>query len=284
MSKKIKIILAVCAVVLLPLLIWTIWSDTALQLTEYTVQSPELPEAFDGFRIAQVSDLHNEEFGPDNDKLLAMLRIAQPDIIAITGDLVDSRKTNVAVSLAFVEKALEIAPCYYVTGNHESGIAEEYDRLKAALLGLGVVILENDSVILERDGETIRLLGIQDPEFEADHWRVFLEDVMDKNLAALSQKEGFLLLLSHRPEYMDMYVQYGFHLVLTGHAHGGQFRLPWIGGLYAPGQGIFPQYEAGLFQEGDTQMIVSRGIGSSVFPLRFNNRPEVVLITLTSSP
>ena len=104
---------------------------------------------------------------------------------------------------------------------------------------------------------------------------------MDKNLAALSQKEGFLLLLSHRPEYMDMYVQYGFHLVLCGHAHGGQFRLPWIGGLYAPGQGIFPQYDAGLFQEGDTQMIISRGIGSSVFPLRFNNRPEVVLITLT---
>ena len=281
MSKKIKIILAICAVVLLPLLIWTIWGNTALQLNEYTVSSPELPAAFDGFRIVQVSDLHNDDMGKPGGKVLAMLRSAQPDIIAITGDLIDSRHTDVALALEFAAEAVKIAPCYYVTGNHESRLEEEYAQLKAGLLALGVVVLENDSVTLERDGETIRLLGIQDPSFEADYWTLFPEDVMDKNLAALSQGEGFRLLLSHRPEYMDMYARYSIDLVLSGHAHGGQFRLPWIGGLYAPSQGLFPKYDAGLFQEGDTQMLVSRGIGSSVFPLRFNNRPEVVLITLT---
>ena len=104
---------------------------------------------------------------------------------------------------------------------------------------------------------------------------------MEKNLAALSQGDGFQLLLSHRPEFMDMYVRYDIDLVLSGHAHGGQFRLPFLGGLYAPSQGFFPKYDAGLFEEENTKMIVSRGIGNSAFPLRFNNRPELVLITLT---
>jgi len=283
MTKKKKTIgiLIIAAAVLLPLLIWTIWGNTALQLTEYTVQSRSIPASFDGFRIAHISDLHNTEMGDHNEKLLAMLRSAQPDIIAITGDIVDSRRTDLAVALEFVGEAVKIAPCYYVTGNHEIGIGDAYDRLKAELSALGVVVLENHSVTLERGGETIRLLGVQDPEFEADHWKTFLEDVMEKNLAALSQGDGFQLLLSHRPEFMDMYVRYDIDLVLSGHAHGGQFRLPFLGGLYAPSQGFFPKYDAGLFEEENTKMIVSRGIGNSAFPLRFNNRPELVLITLT---
>lgn len=280
-KKKTILILTIAAAILLPLLIWTIWGNTALQLTEYTVQNPEVPSAFDGFRIAHISDLHNTEIGDHNEKLLAMLRCAQPDIIAITGDLVDFRRTDIAIALEFAGEAVKIAPCYYVAGNHETRVGDAYAQLKTDLLALGVVVLENERVTLERSGETISLLGIQDPEFEADHWRIFPDDVMDKNLAALSQEDGFQLLLSHRPEYMDMYVRYGIDLALCGHAHGGQFRLPFVGGLFAPGQGFFPEYDAGLFAEGDTQMIVSRGIGNSAFPLRFNNRPEVVLITLT---
>lgn len=279
-KKKNIIRLVIAAAILLLLLIWTVWSNTALVLTEYTVQSPELPSAFDGFRIAHISDLHNGEMGSSNGKLLAMLRSAQPDIIAITGDLIDSRRTDVSLALEFAEAAMNIAPCYYVTGNHESRV-EEYAQLKAGLLALGVVVLENDSVTLERDRQTVTLLGVTDPEFEADYWLVFPEEVMDKYLAALPQTEGFRLLLSHRPEYMNMYAQHNMDLVLSGHAHGGQFRLPIIGGLYAPGQGLFPEYDAGLFSVEGTQMIVSRGIGNSAFPLRFNNRPEVVLITLT---
>lgn len=280
MPKKKKILLAVCAAVLLPLLIWTIWSNTALQLTEFTIQSPEISEAFDGFRIAQVSDLHN---GGLAEKVLTKLRSLQPDIIAITGDLIDSRHTDVAAALDFVEQAVVIAPCYYVTGNHESRILEEYALLKTGLLALGVTVLENSSVTLERDGETITILGIQDPAFEADYWRVMEADVVEKYLNPLSRESGFSILLSHRPEFMDLYAQYSIDLVLSGHVHGGQFRLPVLGGLFGPGQGFFPKYDSGLYEEGNTRMIVSRGIGNSVIPLRFNNCPEVILITLTCS-
>ena len=279
MRRKIIILLALCAAILAALLVWGAWESTALVLTRYTVQSQELPKAFDGFRIAQVSDLHNTEFGKDNEKLLAMLREAQPDIIAITGDLYDSRNTNISIALAFAEQAMEIAPCYYVTGNHENRSEEDYAQLKTGLLELGVVVLENEKVELHRDGASITICGIMDPSFEADYWRVMEEDVLNEHLPNL-QSEGFTVLLSHRPEHMELYVRYGFDLALTGHVHGGQVRLPWIGGLYGPGQGMFPKYDAGLFAEGDTQMVVSRGIGNSVIPLRFNNRPEVVLITL----
>lgn len=280
MTNKKKTRLLICAAILLALVAWTVWSNITLDVTEYTVSDPELPAAFEGFRIAQVSDLHNDAMGEPGGKLLTALHAAQPDIIVITGDIVDSRRTDLAVALEFVGEAVKIAPCYYVTGNHETGIGDAYDRLKAELSALGVVVLENHSVTLERGGETIRLLGVQDPEFEADHWKMFLEDVMDKNLAALSQGDGFQLLLSHRPEFMDMYVRYDIDLVLSGHAHGGQFRLPFIGGLYAPSQGFFPKYDAGLFEEENTKMIVSRGIGNSLIPLRFHNPPELVLITL----
>ena len=279
MRTRKKIILALCAAALLALVIWTVWGNTALVLTEYTVQDPDIPAAFDGFRIVQVSDLHNGEFGRDNGRLLELIRSAQPDIIAITGDLIDSRHTDIPVALAFAERAVEIAPCYYVTGNHESRMEAEYARLKAGLLALGVAVLENEKVELDRSGETIQLLGVLDPAFET-HYRTTEAATMEKNLASLSQ-EGYQILLSHRPEFMDLYTQYDIDLVLSGHAHGGQVRLPYIGGLFAPSQGIFPKYDGGLFEEGQTKMLVSRGIGSSIIPLRFNNRPEVVLITLT---
>lgn len=279
MRTRKKIILALCAAALLALVIWTVWGNTALVLTEYTVQDPDIPAAFDGFRIVQVSDLHNGEFGRDNGRLLELIRAAQPDIIAITGDLIDSRHTDIPVALAFAERAVEIAPCYYVTGNHESRMEAEYAQLKAGLLALGVAVLENEKVKLDRSGETIQLLGVLDPAFET-HYRTTEAATMEKNLASLSQ-EGYQILLSHRPEFMDLYTQYDIDLVLSGHAHGGQVRLPYIGGLFAPSQGIFPKYDGGLFEEGQTKMLVSRGIGSSIIPLRFNNRPEVVLITLT---
>lgn len=279
MRTRKKTILALCAAALLALVIWTVWGNTALVLTEYTVQDPDIPAAFDGFRIVQVSDLHNGEIGRENGRLLELIRAAQPDIIAITGDLIDSRHTDIPVALAFAERAVEIAPCYYVTGNHESRMEAEYARLKAGLLALGVAVLENEKVELDRSGETIQLLGVLDPAFET-HYRTTEAATMEKNLASLSQ-EGYQILLSHRPEFMDLYTQYDIDLVLSGHAHGGQVRLPYIGGLFAPSQGIFPKYDGGLFEEGQTKMLVSRGIGSSIIPLRFNNRPEVVLITLT---
>mgnify|MGYP002521663477 FL=1 len=274
-----KKIICVLAGILLVLIVWTAWGNTALERNTYTISSRELPDAFDGYRIAQVSDLHNAEFGEGNQRLLKMLREAEPDMIAITGDLIDSRKTNIVVALAFAKEAVKIAPCYYVSGNHEARVSE-YQDLKTGLEEAGVTVLDDAQVKIEVSGESITVIGVNDPSFHADYLTSDAE-VMDRKLSELSSEDaGFTLLLSHRPELFDAYVAHDMDLVLTGHAHGGQFRLPLIGGLIAPNQGLFPKYDAGLYSDGSTNMIVSRGLGNSIIPFRFNNRPEVVLIEL----
>ena len=265
--------------ILLILIVWTAWGNTALELNTYTISSREMPDAFDGYRIAQVSDLHNAEFGDRNQRLLEMLREAEPDMIAITGDLIDSRKTNIAVALAFAEEAVKIAPCYYVSGNHEARVSE-YQDLKTGLEAAGVTVLDDAQVRIEVSGESITVIGVNDPSFHADYLTSDAA-VMDRKLSELSlEAAGFTILLSHRPELFDTYADHNMNLVLSGHAHGGQFRLPLIGGLIAPNQGLFPKYDAGLYSDGSTNMIVSRGLGNSIIPFRFNNRPEVVLIEL----
>ena len=267
--------------ILLILIVWTAWGNAALELNTYTISSRGLPDAFDGYRIAQVSDLHNAEFGDGNQRLLDMLREAEPDMIAITGDLIDSRKTNIAVALAFAEEAVRIAPCYYVSGNHEARVPE-YRELKAGLEAAGVTVLDDARVEIEISGKSITVIGVNDPSFHADYLTSDAA-VMDRKLSELSSEDAsFTILLSHRPELLDTYAAHDMDLVLTGHAHGGQFRLPLIGGLIAPNQGLFPKYDDGLYSEGNTNMIVSRGLGNSIIPFRFNNRPEVVLIELKS--
>ena len=282
-TNRKRTILYAVAGVLLVLVLWTMWGNTALELNAYTISSSELPDCFDGYRIAHVSDLHNTEIGKDNAKLLAMLREADPDIIAITGDLIDSRNTDIEVALAFAEKAMQIAPCYYVTGNHEARVSE-YNELKTGLEAVGVFVLEDERMELALSGESITMLGVDDPSFHTDYLFGDAATVVSSKLAELAAEEdGFTVLLSHRPELFDTYVDSGMNLVLGGHVHGGQFRLPFVGGLVAPNQGLFPKYDAGLYTEGGTNMVVSRGIGNSILPFRFNNRPEVILIELKTT-
>lgn len=282
MTKKKKriITLAVVAAVLVVLIIWVAWGNAALELNTYTITSNRLPEAFDGYRIAHVSDLHNAEMGKNNEKLLDMLRDAEPDIIAITGDIIDSRNTNVEIALEFTKAAMEIAPCYYVTGNHEARVSE-YAELKEGLIEQGIVVLDDERIKLELSSETIALLGVNDPSFQTDYLFGDSETVMQSKLQEISDAENeFTILLSHRPELFEVYADNNMDLVLSGHAHGGQFRLPFVGGLVAPNQGLFPKYDAGLYTDENTNMIVSRGIGNSILPFRVNNRPEVILIEL----
>lgn len=271
----------VAAVLLSVMVLWMIWGNTALMVSSFTISGGRIPPAFSGFRIAQVSDLHNAEFGKDNAALLRMLSESEPDMIVITGDLVDSSHTDIDTALAFAKEAVLSSPVYYVTGNHEAALAQ-YDQLRAGLEMAGVTVLEDSAVQLERDGEEITLIGLSDPDFTAKG------DIFGEVPSMVSTKLGelsgggssYTILLSHRPELFETYATCGIDLIFSGHAHGGQFRLPFIGGLVAPNQGLFPKYDAGLYTDGDTAMVVSRGIGNSIIPLRFNNRPEVVLVEL----
>ena len=279
-KKKKFIFLAVAAAVLVALVIWIAWGNTALELNTYTISSSKLPQSFDGYRIAHVSDLHNAEMGKDNEKLLTILRDADPDMIAITGDLIDSRSTNVEIALNFIREAVKIAPCYYVIGNHEARV-NEYDELKSGMESAGVIVLEDAQTEISLDGDTITLIGVNDPSYQTDYLFGDSETVMNTKLEELRTENGeFTVLLSHRPELFDAYTDHGMDLVLSGHAHGGQFRLPFIGGVVAPNQGLFPEYDAGIYTEGNTNMLVSRGVGNSILPFRINNRPEVILIEL----
>lgn len=262
MKKKywriLLLLLMVCAVV------WVLWANTAVELNAYIVIEKNLPAGFDGFRIAHISDLHSAGFYMDAVRLLAD---AEPDVICITGDLMDQRDDSVDVALDFAAQAVRIAPCYYITGNHEARLSETlYKQLLEGLDALGVIVLEDSQALLRREEDTIAIAG--------HFW-----GNTDK-VGEISGFDGYRILLSHQPEDMDNYSAAGYDLVLTGHAHGGQFRLPFLGGVYAPGQGFFPRYTSGVYTLEKTDMVVSRGIGNSTIPLRLGNRPEVVLVIL----
>ena len=275
-----KTVLIVSVLVILCLGIWTLWGNIALEVNEYEIVSDRIPEAFAGFRIAQVSDLHNKDFGEGYGKLLTLLSQINPDIIVVTGDLIDSRQTDLDVALEFAWQAGKIARVYYVSGNHEARVPE-YEYLKFGLVKAGVVILENQKVQITKEGESITLMGIDDPSFQESYLFGDAEGVARQAISDLqNESDGYTILLSHRPELFDTYVDSGVDLVFSGHAHGGQFRLPFVGGLVAPNQGLFPEYDAGQFTRENTTMLVSRGVGNSIIPIRFNNRPEIVVAQL----
>ena len=267
MKKK----LTIGAVVLAALILWLIWGNTALEVNSWVIEDGKIPQAFDGFRIAQVSDLHNTPIWED---AVHALEESQPDLIVLTGDLIDSRRTDVDAALDFVRAAVKIAPCCYVSGNHESRIPQ-WEQLRRGLMDAGVTVLEDETHTIVRDGESVTLLGLRDPAFGSNQGAILRE--------LTAGEEGFLILLSHRPERLGLYAQYGIDLVFSGHAHGGQVRIPFVGGLIAPHQGLFPDYDSGLYQMGETSMLLSRGVGNSILPLRVNNRPEIILAELKVS-
>ena len=278
-----KLIAPFILVLVLILTVRILWGNTALEVNEYEITSNRIPEAFSGFRIAQVSDLHNAEFGKSNERLITMLSLTCPDIIVITGDLVDSRNTDIEIALEFARQAIKISPVYYITGNHEARISE-YEELKMGLEEAGVIVLENEKVTMEREGESLTMIGLDDPSFREDYLFGDAVSVTQSALTELhNESDGYTILLAHRPELFETYSDAGVDLVFSGHAHGGQFRLPFIGGLFAPNQGLFPEYDSGLYTDGITNMLVSRGVGNSLIPLRINNRPEILVVEFQSA-
>lgn len=279
-KKKRRVILSAIVLILMAFSVWVYWGNISIQTTQITVSSEKIPASFHGFTIVQISDLHNAEFGDNQNKLLGAVTDASPDLIAITGDLIDANHTDVAKAMEFINGAAAIAPVYYVTGNHEAQ-TNEYKALKQQMSNAGVIILNDETAAVERSGEFIRLLGLNDPNFAATGGAYKSTAMIDKKLnGMMGTGKEYKILLSHRPELFDVYVDNNIDLVLSGHAHGGQVRLPFIGGLVAPNQGFFPKYCEGVYEKDQTRMIVSRGLGNSIVPVRINNRPELVVVKL----
>lgn len=282
-GKKKPALLVVFLLIFLILAILTIYGNKALTVSEITISDSRIPDGFSGFRIVQISDLHNAEFGSGNQKLLDRIAELSPDIIAITGDLIDSSHTDEPAALEFIKGAAEIAPVCFVTGNHEVW-AGDLDQFKIELVNAGADVLDDDSRILERNGDKLLLMGLSDTGISMGI--TSSDDPSSATAKKLNEMSGdgsfFTVLLSHRPELFETYVSCNIDLVLSGHAHGGQFRIPFVGGVYAPDQGFFPKYDSGLYSDSETTMVVSRGLGNSVIPLRILNRPEIILVELNS--
>lgn len=246
--------------------------------TKYIYQHKLIPENFFGTMILMISDLHNKGFGKNQRKLIEKVMKEQPDIIVVTGDIVDSRRKGVEQALQLIEQLTDNVTVYFVPGNHEAA-RKDYPRIKKQLSDRGVVLLEDRILLLEKNGEKIFLAGIRDPLFQGKkRFRQNLYQISEE--ISCTDNHSFRILLSHRPEWMEEYVKHHFNLVLSGHAHGGQVRLPLVGGLYSPGQGFFPKYSEGIYQKEDTTLVVSRGLGNSLFPFRIFNRPEIVVLEL----
>lgn len=265
--KKILILILII-IILIP---FCLYQNKHLVITTYTYESEKLGADLDGYRIVQISDLHNAAFGKENKKLLETIRSCSPDIIVITGDLVDSNHTNVERAVAFVKEAVKIAPVYYVTGNHEYWLdPSENEQMMQGILAAGAYDLDDEAVRIEKGDSSFLLVGLDDQH---------LSDETLKNLLQ-EQKNELSIVLAHEPQYLQNYANAGADLVLTGHAHGGQIRLPFVGGIVAPDQGFLPEYTSGKYNRADTEMIVSRGLGNSIIPVRLFNYPEVVCVEL----
>ena len=242
-------------------------------LTQYACGFSTLPPGFDGLTIAHLSDIH----GQVPPGLVPLLRESQPELIAVTGDLIDSRHQESEAALALMEAAAGIAPCFFVPGNHESRLPH-YSKITEALQQRGVTLLEDRAVSFRRKGDQIQLLGLKDRSFPGEETRFC------QALEGLCRPQGFRLLLSHRPEYFPLYAQNRMDLILSGHAHGGQIRIPGVGGLFAPGQGLFPKWDGGVYRKESSTLVVSRGLANTARLPRLFNPTEVVLLTLEREP
>lgn len=255
--------------------------NTNLKETVYDITTDKVK----GYKVAQISDFHNTNSVKLKRKIIESLKNTKPNIIVITGDLIDSRRTNIAGAKEFLESITAITKTYYVLGNHESR-KENIQELIKIFESTGVIVLRNETVKLK---DNLELIGLEDinfsiPENEQENLsnpQAILEQTLKQNLESITpEKNTYKILITHRPEYISTYSECNIDLALTGHAHGGQVRLPFIGGIIAPGQGIFPKYTKGIHTKNNTTMIVSRGIGNSKFPLRFNNRPEIIFVNI----
>ena len=261
-----------------------VYDNFNIDVTEYTLKSDNLPTNFDGFKIVHISDLHNTEFGKDNEKLIEIIKEQKPDAVFVTGDSIDGFYTNIQIPINLFKNILEICNVYFVVGNHESRANSSLSsQFLDSLTDIGVIVLNDSGTYIEKETKKIQIIGLDDASNYKSTYNDNYQEQIISTINNLDDKNCFSILLSHHPELFMDYAKTDVDLIFSGHAHGGQFRLPFIGGLIAPEQGLFPEFDAGLFNENGTTMVVSRGLGNSIIPVRINNPPEIVVVTLKTT-
>lgn len=248
-----------------------------LEISRYEVKSQKLPESFDGFKIVQLSDLHGAEFGEDGMELVEKVKELEPDIIALTGDFVTDEGDLAAVK-KLAGRLTELCPVYFVSGNHEfgSGLAI---KVRNILERAGVKYLSNEYLTISRGEDGILLGGVEDPLAYAD---MLSPDELAQKMNDAAP-DAFKILLGHRNYWMTEYPELPVDLIFCGHAHGGLIRIPGVGGLIGTDRRLFPDFDAGEYNNGRYTLIVSRGLGNSVSIPRVFNRPEIVCVELSSA-
>ena len=281
LNKKIKKRLLYLLLGLVLLTCFFYFQNNSIVTTPYNFSTDKVPQNFNGYKIVQLSDLHSKSFENNHSDLVKKVKKVKPDLIVFTGDLIDSDRYNEKTSLTLMEKLVQIAPVYYVTGNHEwwSG---KFNSLEDKLKDTGVHVMRNTVEEITIGKDEIQIIGIDDPAKVNESYveRAIAEEDIKNAIKGLEEGVNFKILLSHRPELFSLYTQYEFDVVFSGHAHGGQVRIPFVGGLVAPNQGLFPEYSSGMHAVDKTTMIVNRGLGNSIIPLRVFNRPEIVVVAL----
>lgn len=264
-------------------------SNSRLRVSNFTVSSEKLSAIFDGFRIVQISDLHSKLFGKNSHRLLTAVAAQHPDLIVLTGDMVNRFDHDFSIFYSLAKELPKQAPTYYILGNHEEVFtAQTRQQLYEQLASFGVHVLDNDSVTISRGGESIHLYGlwsplpfyrrINKPKTKENTWTT--EHICQR--LGLADRTKWNLLLAHNPLFFDSYVEWGADLTLCGHVHGGVVRLPWVGGLLSPERKFFPAYDAGRYDRENCTMIVSRGLGNGNPLPRIWNSPQLPVITLHS--
>ena len=273
--RRCAMCLVILAAAVLLAVVFFLWQQESITVSPYTVTDPDLPAAFEGLRIVQISDLHGKEFGENNERLLKTVAELNPDLIAVTGDLIDQESQLKMVS-TLAEGLSELAPTYYVTGNHEWAV-HRIRELKAMLAECGVRVLSNEFEIWEKDGSMLCIAGVDDPNGPAGQ-------KTGKELRGEIEAD-YTVLLSHRNTVFD-YAGWGYDLVLCGHGHGGIVRIPLLDrGVLGTDRKLFPEFDGGHYGFSDGgSCIESRGLGSNTVPVRafrLFNRPELPLIVLS---
>lgn len=279
--KKFSIILgAIILALFVTLVIWGVYCDNTIAITNYCVNNTKNDARL---KFVVITDLHNKEYGEKNADLAELVKEQNPDFIAVCGDMVNRADPDTTKMKDVLEKLSKIAPTYCCLGNHERDNAAKFGTdFKSETNSTGAVLLDNEYIKFTKNGKSVLIGGMSDyPYYE---FYTPDDDVPSRTLweeFAEKAKNNFTILLHHQPEYIaEDAKKTDIDLIVCGHTHGGQIQLPFIGGVIAPNQGLFPKYDKGEFDLDGTKMIVCAGLSNTVFIPRINNQVEIGVVTI----